>query len=102
MDGNRLDLSRGPGGIWGVTAIDANKELILPPGCIAPDAAALQASFNLGHQPWRGDPVTEAELCVASAYGWRHAHGSLVSSNNVPVVADTIGEAAGAEPGRPR
>jgi hypothetical protein len=75
-------------------AIDANKELILPPACIAPDAAALQASFNQGHQPWQGDPVTKAELCVASAYGWRHAHGSLVSANNVSVVDDTIGEAA--------
>ena len=84
----------GPAGIWGVTAIDANKELILPPACIEPDAAALQASFDQGHQPWQGDPVTKAELCVASAYGWRHPHGTLVSANYVSVVDDTIGEDA--------
>ena len=71
----------GPGGIWGVTAIDANTELILPPACIEPDAAALQASFDQGHQPWHGDPLTKAELCVASAYGWRHPHGPLISAN---------------------
>jgi hypothetical protein len=84
----------GPGGIWGVTAIDANRELILPPACIEPDAAALQASFDQGHQPWQGDPLTKAELCVTSAYGWRHAHGTLISANYVSVVDDTIGEAA--------
>ena len=84
----------GPGGIWGVTAIDANKELILPPACVEPDPAALQASVDQGHQPWQGDPVTKAELCVAGAYGWRHAHGTLVSTSHVSVVDDTIGEAA--------
>jgi len=68
--------------------------LILPPACITPDAAALQASFNQGHQPWQGDPVTKAELCVAGAYGWRHAHGTLVSANDVSVVGDSSGEAA--------
>jgi hypothetical protein len=61
---------------------------------IEPDAAALQASFDQGHQPWQGDPLTKAELCVASAYGWRHAHGTLISANYVSVVDDTIGEAA--------
>ena len=84
----------GPAGIWAVTGIDANKELILPPACIEPDPAGLQASFDQGHQPWRGDPVTNAELCVAGAYGWRHAHGILVSANHVSVVDDTIGESA--------
>jgi hypothetical protein len=84
----------GPAGIWGVTRIDANKELILPPACIVPDPAGLQASFDQGHQPWRGNPVTNAEVCVAGAYGWRHAHGILVSANHVSVVDDTIGESA--------
>jgi hypothetical protein len=87
-------VRHGPGGIWSVTGIDANKELILPPACIEPDPAAAQASFDQGHQPWRGDPVTDAELCVAGAYGWRHAHGTLVSANHVSVVDDTIGEDA--------
>jgi len=87
-------VRHGPGGIWGVTGIDANKELILPPACFEPDPAGLQASVEQGHQPWRGDPVTNAESCVASAYGWRHAHGILVSANHVSVVDDTIGEDA--------
>jgi hypothetical protein len=87
-------VRHGPAGIWGVVAIDANKELILPPACIEPDPAALQASFDQGHQPWRGDPVTNAELCVAGAYGWRHAHGILISANHVSVVDDTLGENA--------
>ena len=56
--------------------------------------AGLQASFDQGHQPWRGDPVTNAELCVAGAYGWRHAHGTLLSENHVSVIDDTIGENA--------
>jgi hypothetical protein len=85
---------RGSAGIWGVTGIDANKELILPPACVEPDAAGLQASFDQGHQPWRGDPVVNAELCVAGAYGWRHAHGTLVSADHVSVVDSTIGEDA--------
>jgi hypothetical protein len=84
----------GPAGIWAVTGIDANKELILPPACIEPDPAGLQAAVDHGHQPWRGDPVTNAELCVAGAYGWRHAHGILVAPNHVSVVDDTIGENA--------
>jgi hypothetical protein len=84
----------GPTGIWGVTGIDANQELILPPACIAPDAAGLQTSVDQGHQPWRGDPVINAESCVAGAYGWRHAHGILLSANHVSVVDDTIGENA--------
>lgn len=84
----------GPTGIWGVTAIDANKGLILPPACVEPDPAAMQAAFDQGHQPWRGDPVRNAELCVAAAYGWRHAHGTLVTANDVSVVDDTIGEDA--------
>jgi hypothetical protein len=84
----------GPAGIWAVTGIDANKELILPPACIEPDPAGLQAAVDQGHQPWRGDPVTNAELCVAGAYGWQHAHGILVSANHVSVVDDTLGESA--------
>jgi hypothetical protein len=84
----------GSGGIWGVTGIDANTELILPPACIEPNPAALQAAVDQGHQPWRGDPVTNAEACVAAAYGWRHPHGTLVSANHVSVVDATIGEDA--------
>jgi hypothetical protein len=85
---------RGPGGIWGITGIDANKELILPPACVEPNPAALQAAFDQGHQPWRGDPVTNAEACVAAAYGWRHPRGTLVSATHISVVDDTIGESA--------
>jgi hypothetical protein len=85
---------RGPGGIWGVTGINANQELILPPACIEPNPAALQAAFDQGHQPWRGNPVTNAEACVAAAYAWRHPHGTLVSANYISVADDTIGEDA--------
>jgi hypothetical protein len=84
----------GPAGIWGVIGVDANKELILPPACIEPDPAGLQASVDQGHQPWRGDPVINAQLCVAGAYGWQHARGVLVSPDHVSVVDDTIGENA--------
>ena len=87
-------VRQGPGGIWDVTGVDANKELILPPACVEPAPAALQAAFDQGHQPWRADPVTTAQACVAAAYGWRHPRGTLVSANRVSVVDETTGESA--------
>jgi hypothetical protein len=85
---------RAPGGIWGITGIDATTALTLPPACLVPDPAALQAAFDQGHQPWRGDPVTNAEVCVRAAYGWTHPHGRLLSAGHVLVVDDMIGEDA--------
>ena len=85
---------RGPGGIWGIAAIAATAELTLPPACGVPDPAALQASFDQGHQPWRADPVAVAQSCVAAAYGWPNPRGRLVSPDHVLIVDDTIGETA--------
>ena len=85
---------RGPGGIWGVTGIHATAELTLPPACVEPDPAGLQAAVDEGHQPWRGDPIAVAQSCVAAAYGWQHPRGRLVTADHVLVVDDTIGEAA--------
>jgi hypothetical protein len=84
----------GPDGIWGITGIDATTALTLPPACLVEDPAALQAAFDQGHQPWRGDPVTNAEVCVRAAYGWPHPHGRLLSADHVLVADDTIGEYA--------
>ena len=92
----RLDqpARRGPGGIWGVTGVNATTALTLPPACLDTDPAALQAAFDQGHQPWRGDPVANAEVCLRAAYGWPHPHGRLLSADHVLVVDDTIGEDA--------
>jgi hypothetical protein len=81
----------GPAGIWAVTGIDANKELILPPACIEPDPAGLQAAFDQGHQPWRGSPVMVAEACARAAWGWPHPHGQLFP-DYVLVVDHSTGE----------
>jgi hypothetical protein len=56
--------------------------------------SAAAASFDQGHQPWRGKPFTDAELWVAGVYGWRHPHGTLLSATMSPLVDDTIGENA--------
>jgi hypothetical protein len=85
---------QGSGGVWGITGIDATTVLTLPPACLVTDPAALQAAFDQGHQPWLGNPVTNAEVCVRAAYGWPHPHGRLLSPDHVLVADDTIGEDA--------
>jgi hypothetical protein len=84
----------GTGGIWAVAGIDSNAELHLPPACAEPDPARLQAAFDQGHQPWRGNPVMVAESCTAAAYGWRHPHGRTLSPNHVLVIDDATGQTA--------
>jgi len=85
---------QGSGGIWAVVGIHATAALTLPPACAIADPAGLQASFDEGHQPWLGDPVTVAESCVIAAFGWRHAHGRLESADHVLVIDESIGRAA--------
>jgi hypothetical protein len=86
-------VRQGPGGIWAVVGIEATAPLTLPPACGVADPAGLQASFDQGHQPWRGSPVMVAESCVAAAFGWPHPHGRLESADHVVVVDDSIGAA---------
>ena len=90
----RPTRTAGTCGIWGVTGVNATTALTLPPACLVTDPAALQAAFDQGHQPWRGDPVANAEVCLRAAYGWPHPHGRLLSADHVLAVDDTIGEDA--------
>jgi hypothetical protein len=61
---------RGRGGIWQITGVRADRELILPPSCADPDPDGMLAAFADGHQPWRGSPLDEARVCVSAAFGW--------------------------------
>jgi hypothetical protein len=61
---------RGRGGIWQITGVRADRELILPPSCADPDPDGMLAAFADGHQPWRRSPLDEARVCVSTAFGW--------------------------------
>jgi hypothetical protein len=85
---------QGAGGIWAIDRIDATAPLNLPPACLVPDPAGLQAAFDQGHQPWQGNPVMVAEACIIAAFGWPHPHGHLQSTDHVVVIDESIGAAA--------
>lgn len=89
---------RGSGGIWNVTSIMSGRALGPPPAC-REDVTGLQEAVEAGHQPWRGDPLAVAQLCMIEAFGWRYPSGDDAFHGRLsgPLTVDLVEPGTGAE-----
>lgn len=85
-------VRRGPGGIWQITSVTADRPLTLPPACAEIEnprvVGELLAAQAQGHQPWRGDPLEVVGACVAAAFGGTGIQAKLTAADTYEVTAD--------------